>query len=65
MRQRLNLPQDKMAEKCGVHRTYISLAERGLRSPTLDTIMELCRKLDMRPAEFMDLIESHLELDDK
>jgi transcriptional regulator with XRE-family HTH domain len=35
----------------GLHRTHVSLIERGLREPTLDTLVKLCRGLGVTPAQ--------------
>jgi transcriptional regulator with XRE-family HTH domain len=32
------LTQEQLAERAGVHDTYVSLLERGLSSPSVDTI---------------------------
>jgi len=41
--------RDSVAARSGLHRTYISILERGKRSPTLDTIAVLARALDSAP----------------
>ena len=48
VRQKRELAQDELAFRCGFDRTYISLLERGIRSPTLRTIMKLCNVLNVR-----------------
>jgi transcriptional regulator with XRE-family HTH domain len=39
------LSQEKLAFAADLHRTYISLLERGRKSPTLDTLHEIARAL--------------------
>ena len=39
--------QDKLAEESGLHRTYISGIERGVRNPTLSIISQVAIALDV------------------
>lgn len=41
------LTQDQLAERAGLHRTYIGHLERGRCSPTLATLERLARALDL------------------
>ena len=41
-----NLTQAKLAEMIGMQQAHISMIERGLRAPTLDTLMLLCVALN-------------------
>ena len=41
-----NLTQAKVAEMIGMKQSHISMIERGLRAPTLDTLMLLCVALN-------------------
>lgn len=43
------LSQEVLAESAGLHRTYVSLIERGIRNPTLTSIIALAIALDVRP----------------
>lgn len=52
--------QEKLAELSGVHRTYISQIERGLKSPTLETIFKICFALKIKPNQFIKDIEDEL-----
>ena len=45
IRKEKNITQEKFAEKIGVHRTYLSFIERGLRNPSLLMIFKISRAL--------------------
>lgn len=57
LRRDAGITQEKLAEIAGLERGYISLIERGLRMPTVDTIFRLCRGLKTRPAEVIRAVE--------
>jgi len=40
-RNSLGLSQEKLAERCGFDRTYISMLERGVRNPSLLNLLKL------------------------
>lgn len=40
-RKRSGLTQQELADRCHIHRTEISLLERGSREPRLGTLMKL------------------------
>jgi len=46
-RDRVGLSQEELGEMCDLDRTEISLLERGLRFPRLDTIVKLARALEL------------------
>lgn len=46
-RMQLGLSQEKFAEKCGLHRTYISDIECFRRSISLDNIQKVANALDV------------------
>ena len=54
LRKQLNISQEELAERCGVHRTYIGSIERGEKSPTLNTIEKFARGLNV---ELIDLFK--------
>jgi transcriptional regulator with XRE-family HTH domain len=39
------LSQEKLAEIAGLHPTYVSMIERGIRNPTLDVAARIARAL--------------------
>jgi transcriptional regulator with XRE-family HTH domain len=57
----LNLSQEELAFEAGLHRTYISLLERGVKSPTLNVLFRLADALDIPASEFIQEIEVQLK----
>lgn len=57
-RNKINLSQEELGFKSGLDRTYISLIERGLRQPTLNTIFNICKSIKIEPHEFVKDIEN-------
>ncbi len=53
-RQSAGLSQERLAFKCRLHRTEISLLERGVREPRLSTIIRLARGLGVPAADLLD-----------
>jgi transcriptional regulator with XRE-family HTH domain len=53
-RNRAELSQTMVAERSGLHVTQISLLERSLRLPRLDTIAKLAGALGITPCELME-----------
>jgi len=51
------LSQEELAERSGLHRTYISFLERGQRNPTLTTIYKLASVLDINVRTFFEEVE--------
>lgn len=47
LRDDKNLSQEALANLCGVHRTYISQLERGLKNPTLNVLQKIAKALDI------------------
>lgn len=52
-RESLDLSQETFAAECGLHRTYISQLERGLKSPTVRTLALIAEKLRLAPDELL------------
>jgi transcriptional regulator with XRE-family HTH domain len=49
----LGLSQEKFAELCGLHRTYVGAIERAERNSTLSTLEALAGPLSIRPWELL------------
>ena len=60
LRREKGFSQEKLAELAGYDRTYISLLERGLRQPTLTTIFDLSKSLDIAPHQLIQIVEEGL-----
>jgi len=58
LRQDRGLSQENLGFESGYHRTYISLLERGQKSPSLQTIFTLSKALKIEPNELIRQVES-------
>lgn len=59
VREQQGMSQDDLAMRAELHHTYISLLERGLRHPSLHVVIKLAHALQIKPSEFLSLLESH------
>ena len=51
-RTKLDLSQEELASRAGVHRTYIGMIERAEKNITLENIQKVCRALNLRVGNF-------------
>ena len=47
------LSQEALADKAGLHRTYVSLLERGLRNPSVDTLRQVAAALGVPTSQLV------------
>jgi len=59
-REKAGLTQEQLAFRAGVHRTYISLLERDLKSPTLNMLFRLCGALAVSAAKLVAKVEKRM-----
>ncbi len=52
LRRGLKLSQEALADRAGLHWTYVSDLERGQQTPTVDVVNRLARALGVTLAEF-------------
>ncbi|HSS32325.1 MAG TPA: helix-turn-helix transcriptional regulator [Solirubrobacterales bacterium] len=52
-RRLANLSQEELAYRASIHRTEISMLERGLREPRLGTVVKLITCLEARPEKLI------------
>ena len=57
LRGRLGISQEELGFRAGVHRTYISQIERGIKSPTFSVIRKLARGLGQPASKLIAAVE--------
>jgi transcriptional regulator with XRE-family HTH domain len=57
--------QEYLAEVTGLHRTYISQLERGLKSPSVRVLSHVTKALGIPTSEFFRVVEELLSVDGK
>ena len=60
LRKKCKISQEKLAQKCDLDRTFISLLERGKRQPSLTTIFKLSTVLGISPSKFVKIVEKKM-----
>lgn len=58
-RGQLGISQEELANRAGLHRTYISDIERGARNPTLKTLSRLAVALEISASKLIKMAESN------
>lgn len=53
-RKARGLSQEGLAFECGLHRTYVSGVERGVRNPTVIVLERIAVALDVPPARLLE-----------
>jgi transcriptional regulator with XRE-family HTH domain len=61
LRNECGFSQDRLAHDADLDRTYVSMLERGIRQPTLDTMVRLSRALGVTLSELARMIEEALQ----
>jgi len=56
-REKQGLTQDVLSGLAGLDRTHYSKLERGLRSPTIDTLFKIAHALEVQPHDIICSIE--------
>jgi transcriptional regulator with XRE-family HTH domain len=52
--------QERLAQESGLDRTYISLLERGLRQPSLNSLLKISKGLSISSSEIVAAVETKL-----
>jgi transcriptional regulator with XRE-family HTH domain len=53
-RGELGLSQEQLAFEAGLHRTYVSGVERGVRNPTVTVLEQIAMALGVQTARLLD-----------
>jgi transcriptional regulator with XRE-family HTH domain len=59
-RQQLDLSQEDLAHIAGVHRTYVSQIERGIKSPSIKVVLVLAQALEVSMRDLIGEAENIL-----
>ncbi len=60
LRESLGLSQEDLADRAGIHRTYVSQLERGIKSPTLGVLIKIAKALNTKPSLLVSVFEDQL-----
>jgi transcriptional regulator with XRE-family HTH domain len=61
LREASGLSQEELAAEAGLHRTYISLVERGKRNITVDALSQIAEALGVYPSRLIAEAEKDSE----
>lgn len=64
-RTALKISQERLSQESGLDRSYISLLERGLRQPSLTTILQIAKALNISSVELIQKVEEVLSENNK
>ena len=59
-RTNFKISQERLSQESGLDRSYISLLERGLRQPSLNTILQISKALNISSVELIKKVEELL-----
>ena len=54
------ISQEELADRAGIHRTYVSQIERGLKSPTLSVLFQIATSLNTTASVLIAEVEHTL-----
>jgi transcriptional regulator with XRE-family HTH domain len=60
-RRNAGLTQEQLAAKADISREYVSQLERDRQSPTVDTLLRVCRILGVSPSQIIESIEKETQ----
>ena len=60
LRQSKGLSQDVLSGLAGIARTHLTMIENGDKQPNFETIWKLAVALDMKPSEFIAIVEKEI-----
>lgn len=61
LREKKGFSQEQFGYRAGLHRTYVSQLERGLKSPSLKTLSKVALVLGISLSKLITLVEEELK----
>ena len=61
LRNEKELSQETLADLAGIHRTYVSQIERGLKYPTIYVLVQIAKALDVKLSEIIIELEKKIK----
>ena len=58
IRKEKGFSQEALAFECGIHRTYVSGVERGIRNPTIMIVAKIAVALDVPASALLEVFAS-------
>lgn len=58
LRKEKGLSQEVLSGFAGIGRTHLTMIENGRKNPNLDTVWKIALALEMKPSEFVAMIEA-------
>lgn len=56
LREERGWSQEEFADRAGLHRTYVSAVERGVRNPTLSVLERIAKAMGVSLAEMLQSV---------
>jgi transcriptional regulator with XRE-family HTH domain len=61
LRKQQKISQEELAFRSNLDRTYISMLERGIHQPTLNSLLAIAAAFNMKAAELVALVETEIQ----
>jgi len=59
-RREVGMTQEQLAEAAELHVNHVSFLERGMRTPSLDVVLQLAHGLGVQGSELVAYVEDHI-----
>lgn len=59
-REAAGISQEQLADRAGLHRTYVSLIERGKRTASIEVLRRVASALGLRMTDLIDETEKRI-----
>jgi len=53
-REEVGISQEELADRAGLHRTYVSGVERGIRNPTVTVLEKIAKALKIKSSTLLE-----------